>query len=81
MIESVLFQFAEVKDAEINGQKQQHVYLFTVTPGAPWDHIYETLDAFKAKVKEHEAADEVQKNKAQEPAVEPEIVEESPLSE
>ncbi len=85
MIQSVLYQFAEVKEADINGQKQQHVYLFTITPGAPWEHIYESLDAFKAKVKEHEAeALSLAAKKAEQEAeivIEPEIVQESPISE
>lgn len=77
MIQSILYQFAEVKEAEIDGQKQQHVYLFTVSPGAPWQHMYDALDEFKAKIQEHEAkalADaEAAKNK-QEVVIEPELV-------
>lgn len=91
MIQSILYQFAEVKETEINGQKQQNVYLFTVTPGAPWEHMYQALDEFRAKIQEHEAkalADaEALKNKDQvvaepESVIEPEVItEESPLSE
>lgn len=90
MIQSVLFQFAEVKEAEFNGQKQQHVYLFTVTPGAPWTHMYESLDAFKVEIQKHEAkalADaEAKKEQEQvvaepEESLDPEVVSESPVSE
>ena len=77
MIQSVLFQFAQVKEAEINDQKQQHVYLFTVTLGAPWAHMYEALDEFRAKIQEHEAkalADEEAKKAKEQFVAEPEIV-------
>lgn len=83
MIQSVLYQFAVVKEAELNDQKQQHVYQFIITPGAPWQHIYEALDEFKAKIQDHEAEANAQAAKAKEQAanepeseavVEPEIV-------
>lgn len=81
MIQSVLYQFALLKEAEVNGQKQQHMFQFTITPGAPWQSIYDSLDEFKAKVQAHEAEANALEAKAKEaaPVIEPEIV--TPVSE